>query len=60
MPLFQSSFKLQLGLSAISSRVSDPARVSLTPYGEGYTGQVPGSDFMNMEPELSLPLIEQM
>ena len=40
--------------------VSDRARVSLTPFGEGYTEQGPClMDFMNMEPSLSLPLIEQ-
>ena len=41
MLLFQSSFKLQLGLCAIFTRVSDRARVSLTPFGEGYTKQGP-------------------
>ena len=36
--LFQSYSKLQLGLCAFT-RVSDHARVSLTPSGEGYTEQ---------------------
>ena len=40
--LFQSSFKLQLGLCAVFSRVSDCGGVSLTPSGEGYTEQGPG------------------
>ena len=39
--LFQSSFKLKLGLCTVPSRVFDPARVSLTPSGEGYTEQGP-------------------
>ena len=43
--LFQPSFKLQLGLCAVFSRVSDHARVSLTPSGEGYTEQGPGLCF---------------
>ena len=42
---YLSSFKLELGLSAVSSRVSDPARVSLTLSGDGYTGQGPGFRF---------------
>ena len=41
MLLFQSPPKLQLGLCAIFTRVSDRARVSLTPFGEGYTEQGP-------------------
>ena len=59
MLLFQSSCKLQLGLCAIFTRVSDHARVSLTPSGEGYTEEGHASVFMNMEPSLSLPLIAQ-
>ena len=39
--LFQSSFKLQLGLCVVFSCVSDHAGVSLTPSGEGYTEQGP-------------------
>ena len=43
--LFQSSFKLQLGLCNIFSQVSNCARVSLTLSGEGYTEQGPGLYF---------------
>ena len=35
------SSKLQLGLCAIFTQVSDCARVSLTPFGERYTEQGP-------------------
>ena len=45
MLLFQSSFKLQLGLWSVFSRVSNHARVSLTPSGEGYTEQGSGLCF---------------
>ena len=45
MRLLQSSFKLQLGLCAVVSRVSDPAAVSLTPSWEGYIEQGPGLCF---------------
>ena len=41
MLLFQLSSKLQLGLCAVFTRVSDSARVSLTPFGEGYAEQGP-------------------
>ena len=41
MFLFQSSSKEQLGPCAIFTRVSDRARVSLTPFGEVYTEQGP-------------------
>ena len=37
--LFQLFFILQLGFCAIFTRVSDHARISLTPFGEGYTEQ---------------------
>ena len=37
--LFQLSSKVQLGLCAIFTRVSDHARVSLTAFGERYTEQ---------------------
>ena len=40
--LYQSSCKLQLGLCAV---FSNPAGVSLTPSGEGYTEQGPGLYF---------------
>ena len=39
--LFQLFFILQLGFCAIFTRVSDRARISLTPFGEGYTEQGP-------------------
>ena len=39
--LFQLSSKLQLGFCAIFARVSDRAKISLTPFGEGYTEQGP-------------------
>ena len=45
MLLFQSSFKLQLGLCDVFSQVPDHARVFLTPSGEGYTEQGPGPCF---------------
>ena len=57
--LCQSSYKWQLGLCAVFSWVSVYTRVSLTTSGEGYTEQGLGLCFMNMEPALSLPLIEQ-
>ena len=41
------------------TRVSDPARVSLTLLGRDILSKVYASVFMNMEPSLSLPLIEQ-
>ena len=56
MLLFQSSFKLQLELCAVFSRVSDQAGVSLTPSREGILNMVQASVFTNMEPAL---LIEQ-
>ena len=50
--LFHLFFILQLGFCH--------ARISLTPFGEGYTEQGPClMDFMIMEPSLSFPLIEQ-
>ena len=52
--LFQLLFMLQLGFCAIFTRVSDHARISLTPFGEGYTEQGPCLWFM-----FSLPLVEQ-
>ena len=57
--LFQSSFKLQLGLCAVFSRVSDHARGSLTPSGRVILSKVQASVFFNMKPALSPPLIEQ-
>ena len=45
MLLYQSSFKLQLELWTVFSRVSNHARVSLTPSGEGYTEQGSGLCF---------------
>ena len=39
--VFQLLFILQLGLCAIFAQVSDHARISLTPFGEGYTDQGP-------------------
>ena len=39
--VLQLFFKLQLGLCAVFTRVSDHARFSLTPFGEGYTKQGP-------------------
>ena len=39
MLLFQLSSKLQLGLCALCTQVSERARVCLTPFGEGYTEQ---------------------
>ena len=53
--LFQLFSILQLGFCAIFTQVSDHARVSLIPFGE----QGQASVFMNMEPSLSLPLVEQ-
>ena len=43
--LFQSFLKLQLGLCAVFSRVSDQAGVSLTPSREEYTEHGPGLCF---------------
>ena len=43
--LCQWSFKWQLGLCAVFSRVSNHTRVSLTPSREGYTKQGPGLCF---------------
>ena len=57
--LFQSPFKLQLGLCAVFSRVSDHAGSSLTPSGRDILNKVQASVFLNMKPVLSLPLIEQ-
>ena len=51
---FQLSFFLQLGLCVIFTRVSDRARISLAPFGEGYTEQGPCLWFI-----FSLPLVEQ-
>ena len=39
--LFQLFFILQLGFCAVFTRVSDRARTSLTPFGEGYIDQGP-------------------
>ena len=39
--LFQLFFILQLGFCAVFTRVSDCARISLTPFGKGYTEQGP-------------------
>ena len=39
--LFQLFSILQLGFCAILTRVPDHARITLTPFGEGYTGQGP-------------------
>ena len=66
MLLFQSSFKLQLGLWALFSRVSDCAE-SLSPvqslshpfWGGIILSKVQASIFINVETSLSLPLIEQ-
>ena len=41
------------------TRVSDPARVSLTLLGRDILSKVHASVFMNIEPSLSLPLVEQ-
>ena len=49
MLLFQTSFKLQLGPCAVFSQVSDHAKASLTPSGEGYTEQSPGLCFHEYE-----------
>ena len=57
--LFQLFFILQLGFCAIFTQVPDHARITLTPFGEGHTEQAHASVFMNMEPSLSLPLVEQ-
>ena len=54
---FQLSAKLQLGLCAVFTWVSDHTRVSLTPLGEGYTEQAACLCFH--EYSLSLPLVEQ-
>ena len=48
--LRQSSFEWQLGLCAVFSRVSNHARVSLTPLGIDILNKVEASVFMNMEP----------
>ena len=37
--LFQLFFILQLGFCAIFTRISDCARISLTPFGDGYSEQ---------------------
>ena len=57
--LFQLFFILQLGFCAIFTQVSNRARISLTPFGEDILSKVHASLFMNMEPSLSLPLVEQ-
>ena len=57
--LFQLFFILQLGFCAIFTQVSNRARISLTPFGEDILSKVHASVFMNMEPSLSLPLVEQ-
>ena len=49
MLLFQTSFKLQLGLCTIFSWVSIRTGVSLTLSGEGYTEQGPGLCFHKYE-----------
>ena len=43
--LHVSSFRRQLGLCAVFSRVSDRTGVSIPPSGEGYTEQGPGLCF---------------
>ena len=45
--------------SAISTQISDCARVSLTPLEKDILSKHHASVFMNMEPSLSLPLIGQ-
>ena len=57
--LFQLSSKLQLELCAVFQKISDCARVSLTPLEKDILSKLHASVFMNMEPSLSLPLIEQ-
>ena len=57
--LFQFCFILQLRFCAIFTQVSNRARISLTPFGEDILSKVHASVFMNMEPSLSLPLVEQ-
>ena len=39
--LFQLFFILQLGICAVFTRVSDRFRISITPFGKGYTEQGP-------------------
>ena len=53
------SYSLSCNWDSIFTRVSDRARISLTPFGEGILSKVHDSVFMNMEPSLSLPLVEQ-
>ena len=59
MLLFQSSFKLQLGLYAVSHEflimLESPSRL----LWRDILSKVQASGFMNMEPALSLPLFEQ-
>ena len=57
--LFQLFFIMQLGFCAIFTRVSDHARSPSLHLGMDIHSKVPASVFMNMEPSLSLPLIEQ-
>ena len=57
--LFQSFFKLQLGLRAVFSRGSNQAGVSLTPFGDGYTDQDPCLCFHEYGALTFSPLIEQ-
>ena len=56
--LFQLFFILQLGFCAVFTRVSHRARISLTPFGKGYTEQGPCLCFHEYG-ALSLPLVEQ-
>ena len=59
MLLFQSSFKLQLGLYAVSHEflimLESPSRL----LWRDILSKVQASGFMNMEPAVSLPLFEQ-
>ena len=55
--LFHSSFKLQLGICAVFSRVSDRPESPSPLLGMDIVSKVQTSLFMNMEPALSLPLI---
>ena len=57
--LFQLFFILKLGFCAIFTLLSNRARVSLTPLGRDILSKAHASVFMNMEPSLSLPLVEQ-
>ena len=50
---------MQLGFCAVFTGVSDHARISLTPFGKGYTEQGPCLCFHEYGAFLSLPLVEQ-